>query len=93
MTRHKQIKKAKEAILHAGEYAYAGRKRKKRDMRTLWITRINAAVSPHHIRYSQFIAALHQKNIHLDRKIMAYLAANYPKAFEKIVSQVLPPNL
>ena len=46
MTRHKQFKKAKEAVLHAGQYAFSGRKNRKRDFRRLWIMRINAAVRP-----------------------------------------------
>ena len=61
MTRHKQFKKAKEAVLHAGEYAFFGRKRKKREMRRLWITRLNAAVRQLGLKYSQFIKSLKEK--------------------------------
>jgi len=88
MTRHKQFKKAKEAVLHAGEYAFVGRKNKKRDFRSLWIIRINAAVRPFGLTYSQFIKKLKDKKIEIDRKILAQMAVNYPKAFEKVIEKV-----
>jgi len=88
MTRHKQFKKAKEAVLHAGEYAFVGRKNKKRDFRSLWIMRINAAVRPFGLTYSQFIKRLKDKKIEIDRKILAQMAVNYPKAFEKVIEKV-----
>lgn len=88
MTRHKQIKKAKEAVLHAGEYAFAGRKNKKRDFRRLWIIRINAALFNLGLKYSQFISKLKQNKIELDRKILAKLAVEYPAVFNKIVEKV-----
>ncbi len=87
-SRSKQYKKAKEAALHAGEYAFAGRKRKKRDFRRLWIIRLNAAVRNYGLTYSVFIQQLKQKNIQLDRKILAQLAAEYPEIFKQIVQQV-----
>ena len=58
MTRHKQFKKAKEAVLHAGEYAFAGRKHRKRDFRQLWIMRMNAALRELGMKYSIFINKL-----------------------------------
>jgi large subunit ribosomal protein L20 len=88
MTRHKQFKKAKEAVLHAGEYAFVGRKNKKRDFRSLWIMRINAAVRPFGLTYSQFIKRLKDKKIEIDRKILAQMAVDYPKAFEKVIEKV-----
>lgn len=88
MSRHKQFKKAKEAVLHAGAYAYTGRKDKKGDFRKLWIIRINAAVRPAGLSYSQFINKLKKKKIDLDRKILAKLAVEYPVVFEKIVQKV-----
>lgn len=88
MTRHKQIKKAYETVLHAGEYAFTGRKRKKRDFRSLWITRISAALGSTDMSYSQFINLLKKKNIQLDRKILSQIAIDYPKVFEKIVADV-----
>ena len=84
MTRHKQFKKAKEAVLHAGEYAFAGRKKRKRDMRKLWIIRLNAAVRQSGLTYNEFIHLLKTKQIELDRKILARIASEYPKHFEKI---------
>ncbi len=85
MTRHKQFKKAKEATLHAGEYAFSGRKAKKRDFRRLWITRLNAAVYSLGIKYSRFIKELKDKKIELDRKILSQIAVEHPKIFQKIV--------
>lgn len=87
-TRHKLFKKAKEAVLHAGEYAFAGRKSKKRAFRQLWTIRINAALAPYGLKYSQFINQLHKKKVALDRKILSQIALDYPKVFEKIVGDV-----
>ena len=88
MTRHKQIKKAKEAVLHAGQYAFTGRKDRKRDFRTLWILRINAAVRPLGLTYSTFLYKLKTKNVEIDRKILAKIAVEHPKVFEKIVEKI-----
>jgi len=88
MTRHKQFKKAKEATLHAGEYAFAGRKDKKRDFRRLWIIRINAAVREMGLTYNLFIKKLADKKIVLDRKILSQLAVEKPQVFNKIVEKV-----
>lgn len=88
MTRHKQFKKAKEAVLHAGEYAYAGRKQRKRDFRRLWIERINAAVRALGMTYSRFIHNLKKHKIELDRKILSQIAVDHPKIFQKIVEKV-----
>lgn len=74
MTRHRLYKVAKEAVLHAGEYAFAGRKQRKREFRRLWIARINAALSGLNLKYSAFMHQLKVKNIQLDRKILAVLA-------------------
>lgn len=88
MSRNKLYRKAKEATLHAGQYAYHGRKRKKRDFRTLWIVRINAAVSEKGMKYNTFINALKKKNIAVDRKILAQIAVEHPQVFSKIVEKV-----
>ena len=88
MTRHKLIKRAKEAVLRAGQHAYIGRKLRKRDMRRLWIQRINAALSEYDISYSQFINGLKKAKIDLDRKILADLAVNDADVFKSIVKQV-----
>ncbi|MEN2992902.1 MAG: 50S ribosomal protein L20 [Bacteroidia bacterium] len=69
-------------------YAYAHRRRKKRDFRRLWITRINAAVRAHGLSYSQFIHKLKQAGIALNRKMLADLAVTQPEAFSAIVAQV-----
>lgn len=88
MTRHKQFKKAKEAVLHADEYAFSGRKKRKRDFRRLWIVRINAFLKNLGYKYSQFIKKLKEKKIEIDRKILAHLAVNQPKVLQLIVKKV-----
>lgn len=88
MSRSKQFKKAQEAVLHAGEYAFHGRKRKKRDFRSLWIVRINAAVRETGLSYSTFIAKLKDKKVGVDRKILSQIAVEHPEIFKKIVESV-----
>ena len=80
-------KRAKEAFLHAGKYAYIGRKLRKRDMRKLWIIRINAALSEmgEGLKYSRFINALKKANISIDRKMLAEIAVSDFKTFKDIV--------
>jgi len=82
------VREAKSALLHAGEYAFAGRKLRKRDMRRLWITQLGIAVRAEGLSYSKFIASLKAKKINLDRKILSDLAVNHPQDFKQIVSQV-----
>lgn len=86
--RSKLIKQAKESLLHAGQYAFAGRRQRRRDMRRLWITQINAALDSEGVSYSKFIDTLKKKNINLDRKVLAQLAVYEPEDFKKIVAQV-----
>lgn len=86
--RSKNIREAKSSLLHAGEYAFAGRKLRKRDMRRLWIVQLGNAVRAEGLNYSKFIAGLKLKNINLDRKILSELAVNHPEDFKKIVSQI-----
>lgn len=88
MTKGRLYKVSKEADLHAGQYAYTGRKLRKRDMRRLWIMRINAALKPHQITYSKFIQGLKKAKIELDRKILADLAIADPRTFKAIVDKV-----
>ncbi len=88
MSRRKLIRKAHEAVLHAGQYAYVGRKDRKSQFRRDWILHINEAVKPHGLRYSEFIHKLKLANIQLDRKILAQLILDDPAAFQKIVEQV-----
>jgi large subunit ribosomal protein L20 len=79
---------AKNAVEKAGVYAYIGRKQKKREYRSLWIARINAAVRQEGLSYSKFIAKIAEKGIELNRKALADLALNNPEAFKAIVAQV-----
>lgn len=85
---HRLHKRASDAVLHAGEYAFAGRRQRRRDFRRVWISRINAALKPYDIKYSVFIKLLKDKNIELDRKTLSDLASTDSKAFEAVVKQV-----
>lgn len=87
MTKGRLYKVSKEADLHAGQYAYAGRKLRKRDMRRLWIIRINAALTPYNLSYSKFINSLKKAKIKLNRKILADLAVSDPNTFKEIVDK------
>ncbi len=86
--RSKLVKEAKSSLLHAGEYAFAGRKLRKRDMRRLWIVQLGNAVRTEGLSYSKFIAGLKLKKIELDRKILADLAVNHIEDFKRIVQEV-----
>lgn len=86
-TKSKLIKVAHEAALHAGAYAYHGRKLKKRDMRRLWITRISEAVKIEGISYSKFVFNMKKAKISLDRKILSQILVEDPETFKKIVSE------
>ena len=79
---------AKNAVEKAMQYAYRGRKEKKRNFRALWITRINAGARIHGLSYSQFMGALKKNNIELNRKVLADLAMNHPEAFKAVVDQI-----
>ena len=78
---------AKNAVEKAMQYAYRGRKEKKRSFRGLWITRINAGTREHGMSYSQFMGALKKNNIELNRKVLADLAMKHPEAFKAVVDQ------
>lgn len=80
--------KANEAVIRAGTNAYVGRKIKKRDFRTLWIARLNAALRLKGIRYSTFIGQLTKKKSLLNRKTLSELAIHHPAVFDKIVASV-----
>lgn len=82
------IRKAKETLLHADQYSYVGRKAKKRDFRSLWIVRINAAVRAQGMNYNSFIKKMSTKKVELDRKVLSQMAVEYPKTFSKIVDSV-----
>jgi large subunit ribosomal protein L20 len=82
------VRTAKEASLHAGEYAFAGRKQRKRQKRNLWITRINSTLRSEGILYSKFINNLKEAKIELDRKILADIATTDPSVFRQILSKL-----
>ena len=86
--RKSKIKLAKPAVYKAGEHAFADRRRKKREFRSLWQIKINAACREKGISYSQFIHRLKEKKIGLDRKILADLAENQPDIFDKIIEKI-----
>ena len=88
MTKGRLYKVSKEADLHAGQYAYMGRKLRKRDLRKLWIQRLNAALSPFDLKYSRFINFLKQAKVELNRKVLAEIAVKDPEVFAKIVKKV-----
>lgn len=85
--RRRRIQTAKEAVLHAGAYAFHGRKLRKRDLRALWIIRLNAAARENGLTYSKMVSGLKKAKIELDRKILADIAVSDPKTFSEIVSQ------
>lgn len=87
-SRSKLYRSAKEAVMRALSDAYRDRRRKKREFRRLWITRINAGIRPYGLNYSQLIHGLKLAEIHLNRKVLATIALEEPLAFEKIVHQV-----
>lgn len=81
-------REAKTAIAHAGVHAFVGRRDKKNDFRRLWNIQINAAVRPFGLSYSKFINLLSQKNITLNRKMLATLAIEHPETFARVVEAV-----
>ena len=86
--RTRSYRLGKQGVIKALQYSYRDRRNKKRDLRALWITRINNASRELGLSYSQLIAGLKAKNISLDRKILAELAVNHPEAFKRIVNLV-----
>lgn len=84
----KLYRTAREQVMKSGQYAYIGRKQKKRDFRALWITRINAGCRVNGISYSKFIDGLKKANISLNRKVLADLAVREPQVFATLVETV-----
>lgn len=82
--RTRSFRLAKQAVIRALQYSYRDRRNKKRDLRSLWITRINAAARENGTTYGQLINGLKKKNIELDRKILADLAAKEPAVFSEV---------
>ena len=87
-TRKSNFRTAKDAVQKAWQYSYRDRRVNKRNFRRLWIIRINAAVRQHGLSYSQFIFALKDKNIALNRKTLAHLAVHDPEGFAEVVNLV-----
>lgn len=92
MTKRRLIKVATEAHLHAGEYAFAGRKQRKRDFRQLWITRISETVRQNGISYSKFLNKLKAAHIEVDRKSLANLIVEHPEAFSAVMEKAKAIN-
>ena len=82
------LKTAKEAVMHARQYAYRDRRNRKRDFRRLWITRINAATRGLGLRYSEFIADLKRAQVDIDRRMLAEMAVSDEEGFAKLVETV-----
>lgn len=83
--RTRSFRLAKQGVIRALQYAYRDRRNKKRDLRALWITRINAAARQEGTTYAKLIAGMKANNIELDRKVLADIAVKEPKAFAAIV--------
>ncbi|MFQ9952335.1 MAG: 50S ribosomal protein L20 [Clostridium sp.] len=83
----KHFKMAKQAVMKSGNYAYIGRKHRKRDFRRLWITRISAACRANGVNYSSFMNGLKKANIELNRKMLSEIAISDPAAFTSLVEQ------
>lgn len=88
MTRSKRYKVASEAVLHAGQYAYNGRRIRRRDIRKVWIVRINAALKPFETSYSVFIKKLKDNKVELNRKMISEIAIHDPATFKAIFTSL-----
>jgi len=86
--RSRVFRVAKQAVIKAGQYAYRDRRVKKRDFRSLWIVRINAAVREHGLSYSRFMDGLHKAGIEIDRKVLAELAVHDKPALLSLIETV-----
>ena len=86
--RSKVYRVAKQAVIKAGQYAYIGRKQRKRQFRSLWITKINAAARLNNMSYSQFMNQLKKADISINRKMLAELAMNNAESFTAIVNSI-----
>ena len=86
-SKSKHFKMAKQQVMKSGNYAFAGRKMKKRDFRRLWIARLSAAVKPYGLNYSKFMNGVKKAGIELNRKSLSELAINEPAVFAAIVEK------
>lgn len=93
LTKSKLYRSAKESVERALKFAYAGRRQKKRQFRSLWIVRIGAACKLNGLSYSKFISGLKKSGVELDRKILADLAVNDPAGFAKLAEQAKAANV
>ena len=84
-SKSKHFKMAKQAVMKSGNYAFAGRKMKKRTFRTMWIARLSAAVAPYGMNYSTFMNGLKKSGIELNRKMLSEMAINDPASFNALV--------
>ncbi len=85
-TSHSLIKRARESMMHALDYAYGHRRERRGDMRRLWILRVNAASRANGLTYSQFMAGLKKARVEIDRKMLADMAVREPQAFTELVT-------
>lgn len=92
MTKRRLVRVARQAYLHAGEHAFAGRKLRKREFRQLWISRISESVKQNGLTYSSFISKLKANNIEIDRKMLANLIIDHPDAFAAILEKAKTVN-
>jgi large subunit ribosomal protein L20 len=87
-SRHALYRSARESVLHALDYSYRHRKKRKADFRRLWIARINAAVRNQGLSYSQFIAGLKNSNVEINRKVLADMVVKDPQSFNKLIASI-----
>ncbi len=92
MTKRRLVRVAKQAYLHAGEHAFAGRKLRKREFRSLWISRISQSVKQNDLTYSSFINKLKSQNVEIDRKMLANLIVEHPDAFSAVMEKAKSVN-
>ncbi|MGM9603716.1 MAG: 50S ribosomal protein L20 [Faecousia sp.] len=86
-SKSKHFKMAKQAVMKSGNYAFAGRKLKKRTFRTMWIARLSAAVAPFGMNYSTFMNGVHKSGITMNRKSLSEMAIHDPAAFAAVVEK------
>ena len=84
-SKSKHFKMAKQAVMKSGNYAFAGRKMKKRTFRSMWIARLSAAVAPYGMNYSTFMNGVHKAGITMNRKSLSEMAINDPASFNALV--------
>jgi large subunit ribosomal protein L20 len=87
--RSKTVRAAKQAVMKAGQNAYRDRRRKKRDFRRLWITRLSAALRGRGVMYSRFIRQMEEKDVKLNRKVLSEMAIHEPEVFSGVVETVM----